>query len=267
MHDDEPDEEEPPGLVYDNRAPCHLPDFEPNPGFSVDGNGRALNLSGGPMVLNPEPDDVGYCIPPAELEPKPTSVPFAEGGERPRWPLLTDAEDLVRVSYQDVRNLWHGKWGRHFGTGRKSGDERRHHVGVDLSANEGDTVVAMEDGEILGILPFHHGSYAIYIKNDSGDILNYGEVKKNSWWQYGIKSGIGTGQRVKAGQRLADIGVMKKDSMLHLETYRHDTTMREIRDGQMKWQRDQEPPPKILDPTRYLVRAQRDWFDKKAELT
>jgi hypothetical protein len=106
------------------------------------------------------------------------------------------------------------------------------------------------------------------VLNDSGDIVNYGEVKRNSWWKYGIQSGIGTNQRIKAGQKLADIGVMSKgSSMLHLETYRNDTDTQEIRNGKMRWIRDQPPPEKILDPTRYLVRAQRDWFDRKMETT
>lgn len=262
MASEEPIDEPPVGLIYDNRPPCQMPvtehpwSVQPNP--APPASMRMLNPNGD--------EDVGYCIPPTDLEPKvKTDVPWAEGGPRPQWPIRTADEDKVQVSYQDVRNMWHGKWGRHFVTGRKGDSgKKHHHAGVDLFADPGDVVQAMEDGEIIAILPFHHGSYAIYVKNDSGIIVNYGEVKKNSWWDYGIQSGIGTKQRVHAGQPLAKIGVMSGgSSMLHVETYKGDTTVDEIRNRELTWPWKEPPPKQLLDPTRYLVRAQRVWFESK----
>lgn len=245
MEVDAPFEEPPPGLEYDNSPPCQLPSV-------LDSYG----LEG----------DAGYCKPPADLEPKvKTPVPFGAGGDNPQWPVDTEDDTKVLVSYEDVRGKWHGKWGRHFGTTRKSDSGIiRHHVGVDLFADDGDTIKAIEDGEIIAILPYHHGSWAIYIKNDTGDIINYGEIEKNSWSQFGIKRGIGTGQRVSAGQPIAKIGVMSKgSSMLHLEMFRGDTPLDDIRQGKLQWVEGESPNPDILDPTRYLVRAQRGWFNDR----
>lgn len=234
----------PPGIEYDNSPPCQLPSV---------------------LESAMEGADTGYCKPPADLEPLvKTPVPFAEGGSNPIWPIATEDENKIQVSYEDVKGKWHGKWGRHFGTARKGKTVTRHHVGVDLFADNGDVVKAMEDGEIIAILPFHAGSWGIYVKNDSGDIVNYGEVKKGSWSKFGIKRGIGTGQRVAAGQPIAQIGVMEKgSSMLHLETFRGDTDIDDIRKGKLQWIEGEGPNPDILDPTRYLVRAQRQWFNDR----
>lgn len=260
MEIDEPDEEPPPDIVYDNRPPCHV--ITPEHPWSVEPSTTPIFL---PMPAA-EDEEGEYCIPPAALEPKKrTSRKMAEGGPRPQWPIRTKDEDKVKVSYQDVQDLWHGKWGRHFGSGRKGHDGiRRFHAGVDLFADDGDVVQAMEDGRIIAILPFHHGSYAIYVLHDSGIIVNYGEVEKNSWWDYGIESGVGTMQKVQAGQPLAKIGTMTKgSSMLHLETFTGDTEAKDIRQGEMRWVENEPAPENLLDPTRYLVRAQRVWFEDK----
>jgi hypothetical protein len=49
--------------------------------------------------------------------------------------------------------------------------------------------------------------------------------------------------------------------MLHLETYAADTTTDEIRQEKMRWIVGDPPPAKVLDPTRYLVRAQRVHYE------
>ncbi len=243
---EETDEPEPDGIVYDNEPPC-----------------RAAPVSWG-MQAGAE-----FCLPPADLEPvRKTEVEFATGGDRPVWPLVTDDDDKLRVSYEDARGMWHGKWGRHMGAKRTSTDPdtkqqyQRVHVGVDLFADPGDVVAAPEAGEVIAALPFYKGTGAIYVRTDSGIVVNLGEVKLGSWKAFGIPTGVGQGMRVLAGQPIARVGKSDDGShMLHVETYDYDVTTDEIRQGRMRWIAGNDPPAKLLDPTRYLVRAQRVHYE------
>lgn len=205
--------------------------------------------------------DAEGCVPPAELEPlKRTEVAFATGADRPRWPLATDDPRKLQVSYQDVRKLWHGRWGREFGASRKGKDVERLHSGIDLFADDGDVVLATEPGEIIATLPFYKGTGALYQLTDSGLIINYGEIEHGSWKDFGIPTGVGLSHRVKAGDPIARVGVnntAKHSSMLHMEIYEDGVTIDEIRQGAMQWAKSDPPPMYLLDPTRYLVRAQR----------
>lgn len=240
---------EPEGLEYDDEPPC-----------------REVPVSAGPM--GPMQGEE-FCVPASDLEPQAhTDLPFAAGGARPVWPLKTHDDDKLRVSYEDVRGKWHGKWGREFGAKRTSVDEggneyRRVHVGVDLFADPGDVVVAPEDGDVIAALPFYKGTGALYLLTDSGIIVNMGEIADRSWTKFGIPSGIET-TRVHAGDPIAKVGKSSDGShMLHVETYRADTTTDEIRKGAMRWRVGDDPPAKVLDPTRYLVRAQRVFYESK----
>ncbi len=254
---DEVDEDPPPGIEYDEYdSPCV--GFPPDP--------TEVPVAAG--LEGDEPDDGGgFCIAPSELVPKAkTEAAFAQGGPRPRWPLKTKAKRKLQVSYQDVRDKWHGRWGRHFGASRanKEGDKRIH-VGVDLFADPGDEVVATEDGEILAILPFYKGTSAVYLLTDSGLIVNYGELEPSSWTKYGIRGGIGTQQRVSAGDTLARVGLSTDGShMLHIETYEPTVSVDEIRQGIMRWPKGEPPPAGMLDPSEYLVRAQRVRYEQMA---
>ena len=241
------DEPEPPGIVYDSDEPCHVPPAPWELPVAIAGKVTAGEGAG--------------CTPPADLEPLPkTELPFAEGGERPVWPVPADKK--MRVSYEDVRGIWHGKWGRETGASRSSTDPttgekyKRVHIGVDLFADDGDPVVALEDGVVLATLPYYKKTGALYVLNDSGIIVNYGEIAMNSWRKHGITTGIETGQRIKAGQTIANVGVSSDGShMLHVETFAPDTTVDQIRQGEMRWIKGEDPPQGVLDPTRYLVRA------------
>lgn len=237
---------EPEGLEYDDEPPC-----------------RQAPVSSGPQGA----DDAEFCVPPSELEPlAKTDRPFAAGGARPVWPLDTHDDDKLRVSYEDVRGKWHGKWGREFGAKRTTTNEdgskyRRVHVGVDLFADPGDVVVAPEDGEVIAALPFYKGTGAVYLLTDSGIVVNLGEVAEGSWTKYGIPTGVDR-TRVHAGDAVAKVGKSDDGShMLHVETYRSDVTTDEIRQGRMRWRVGDDPPAKVLDPTRYLVRAQRVFYE------
>ena len=103
------------------------------------------------------------------------------------------------------------------------------HTGVDLYCQLGTEVVAMEDGEVVGIeaftgasvpdpdaSPWWNDTVAILIKGDSGIIL-YGEVTPHTLWVF-------LGRKVKAGQVIGRIEapVLKTNKgrpmlMLHLE--------------------------------------------------
>lgn len=239
IHNEDILDEEPEGLEYDHRDPCHLPTMEGAP------------LEG----------DAAYCVMPKDFEPAESAAPFAEGEDEPLWPIQTENPKKVKVSYRDVRGKWHGKWGRHFGTARTGKKGIRRHSGIDIKAHGGDVVQAMEDGEVLATLPFTGGTWAVYVLHDSGHIVNYGEVRKNSWKEFEIQGGIGTGQRVVKGQPLARVGVMGADtSMLHLETLAGDTEIQEIRNGVLQWPKGEDPPEPLLDPSQYLVRARHGWF-------
>lgn len=249
MRFDVTDEQPPEGLVFDDRAPCYTP---PGPGWA----------QGVGSMPQGEDEDGAYCILPSDLEPSPrTSRAFAVGADRPLWPLKVRPMDekKVRVAYQDVHKRFRGQWGRHFGSGRKNEDgTSRFHAGIDLAAVPGDVVQAMEDGQVVAILPFHLGSWAIYIRHDSGLLVNYGEVEKGSW-------DVKVGDDVTAGQPIARIGTMYGgSSMLHLETFAGDTPIASIREGEMQWSADEPAPESLLDPSKYLVQAQRNWFDTHA---
>ena len=243
-HDDEPwdPDEEPPGLEdYDDRLPC-----------------VTQAELGDAMLLG----DVASCLLPAAIEPKDrTPVPYADlPAQAPIWPVRANRRRDVRVSYQDVRGKWHGQWGRHFGAGRKSkdGSGGRRHAGIDLHGDAGDVVLAAEAGEVEAILPFTRGTYAIYVRSSDGTLVNYGEVARGSWREYGIESGV----FVQAGQPLARVGAQTAGGahMLHLEIYRPEVTMTRIRQGKMQWPMGSEPPTELLDPTRYLLAAQERWL-------
>lgn len=232
----------PDGIEYaDDDAPCSTP---PQPWEYPDSDVSSLG------------NDAESCVLPSEFAPvRQTVAPFAGGATRPTWPVDTRSKRKLKVSYKDVRNKWHGRWGRHFGAKRKrKGGGGRVHVGVDLFADPGDVVLAAEGGTIMAVLPYYKGTGAIYVKHDSGLIVAYTEIEKGSWWDYGLRTAVGV--RVEAGQPIARVGLTNDGShMLHLETYRGDVTVEDIRKKKMQWLEGDPPPDGILDPTEYLVRT------------
>jgi murein DD-endopeptidase MepM/ murein hydrolase activator NlpD len=106
------------------------------------------------------------------------------------------------------------------------------HEGVDLYAEQGDEVLAMEEGVVVNVLPFTgnitnpktswwNDTGCVLIKSRSG-VICYGELK--------AKDGLKKGDFVQTGEVLGYIEtVLKKDkgrpmAMLHLEFYSHDVT-------------------------------------------
>lgn len=102
---------------------------------------------------------------------------------------------------------------RAFGTNRSGGT--RAHAGCDLYYPTGTWIHAVADGVVInGPYAFYASTYALEI--DHGDfVLRYGEIKGGA--------PVKTGDRVKAGQRIAQVGhlvgIKVESNMLHLEMY------------------------------------------------
>lgn len=103
---------------------------------------------------------------------------------------------------------------RSFGSARERG--RRRHAGCDLYAPVGTEVLAVENGVIVQPLYFFYlDTYALEVRHDSGIIVRYGEMKKETprLWK--------AGDKVSAGEVLGFVGQLQglNISMLHFELY------------------------------------------------
>ena len=180
----------------------------------------------------------GYPYPP----PRNVGVPFAGGGA-PLFPILSSKNSRFgQVAYKDTNGEWHGNMARAFKASRGG----RWHAGIDLYSNPGDIVIAPEDGTIIGRQTFYAGTGAMLMQTVSGIVLLFGETKMGGADEFGVR----TGSKVKAGQKLSRIGLSNTGShMLHFETYTAGTKKNS------SWQKGKSPPPNLLDPTDYLLRA------------
>jgi murein DD-endopeptidase MepM/ murein hydrolase activator NlpD len=168
-------------------------------------------------------------------------IQFAEPTKSAKfWPVLTQHRLGRQVAYLGENGVTYGMSGRRFLATR---DATRFHVGVDLWGDDGDIIIACEDGEIVNHYPFYHGVHALFVQCDSGLVINYGEVRASSWKEFGLDIGAS----VKAGEPIARVGRMNKDSMCHFETYREGTK------ANMRYFMGHEPPEALLDPTLYLL--------------
>ncbi len=169
------------------------------------------------------------------------SIPFGSGIANPLWPIVTSHKNNFTVSYRTIGGEFVGNPARRFMA--KRGDEK-YHVGIDVYAGHGDAVVASESGQIINIYHFFHDAYAMIVQCNTGLVINYGEVARNSWKEFGVSEG----SKIKKGQPIARIGTMSGgSSMLHFETYMKPTSANEKYFGG-----DAGP---ILNPTYYLLRA------------
>lgn len=137
------------------------------------------------------------------------------------------------------------------------GARRRHdiHKGIDLYAEVGEPVFAVEDGVVVDICPFTgevagfpwwENTYGVYVEGKSG-IVVYGEIQPSEYIKVGDK--ITTSKCVGTVLR-----VLKKDngrplSMLHIELHKHD----HVHTGQ--WGIGQPKPEGVLDLTSLLIRS------------
>jgi murein DD-endopeptidase MepM/ murein hydrolase activator NlpD len=120
----------------------------------------------------------------------------------------------------------------------------RRHVGIDLFARAGDTVIAVEDGAILAFYPFLRArtgevSYALIVAHASF-VANYGEVRQASLRDHRLA----LGDSVTAGQAIATIS---DTAQLHFETYAPGATRSQ------SWPHGAARPAGVLDPSALLV--------------
>lgn len=174
------------------------------------------------------------------------NVPFAMSNANLRWPVITKHTRGNEVPYKKLDGKYEGNPARSFGVPRQDGI--RKHAALDLYSYGEDVVVAMESGIVVGIQGFLGPTKALLIQGDSGVVVLYGEIKNNSWSEFGIKKGT----RVKAGQPIARVGINDAGtSMLHLETYTKGTTQN------AQWKGS--PPDNLLNPTKYLLQARKNF--------
>lgn len=230
---------------------------DPVPEEAVVGEGAPEDLC--VTIENPVPEEACVLDPLKDerFAPREGAGPLGlRGTTGAIWPVATRHRRRLVTSYWTTDGL-RGAWGRHFGAKRQTSEGQfRRHAGVDLFARQDDAVVAPEAGRVVAVLPFHHGTWAIYLRIPGGRVINLGEVKRYSWREFGIRPGA----QVEKGQPLARVGQMTGgDHMLHLEIYDaadalDDDLVEEIRRGDMRWL-EETPPPRLLDPSAYLVDA------------
>ncbi|NJL22478.1 MAG: peptidoglycan DD-metalloendopeptidase family protein, partial [Leptolyngbyaceae cyanobacterium SM1_3_5] len=164
------------------------------------------------------------------------------------WPIVTRISQGRTVSYTANDGSTVGWAGRRWLADRSEG--RRYHVGIDLFANFGDPVVAIENGEIVHFYPFCCGetktTNALFVAH-SNVVVNYGEVAPDSLRRTGLR----VGSRVRAGQVIGYVGRNPGGStMIHFEVYSPGTR----RNAQ--WMKNAARPANVLNPTRYLLHLQ-----------
>lgn len=141
------------------------------------------------------------------------------------------------------------------------GVRRRHdvHKGIDLYADEDQSVFAVEDGEILEICPFTGPSAgyewwldtkAVYVSGKTG-IVVYGEIEPTANLKEGDK--VSKGSVIGSVRRVIKNDKGRPTTMLHLELHTHG----HIHTGQ--WSLGKSAPEGILDPTPYLIHSKKHY--------
>lgn len=131
------------------------------------------------------------------------------------------------------------------------------HTGVDLYCEQGDDVLAMEDGEIIAIgwftgpsvnMPWWNDTLAVAVKGESG-IINYCELLPNPALKVGGKITQGTFIGFITPVLKKDKGKVPSTSMLHLELYS------EYNGEWVMWELDQPQPTNLMNPTELLQKS------------
>lgn len=211
----------------------------------------AAGLAGALAVLPASADAPAQLHLIAASIPAAAPVPMAPSVTRPRyWPVVTALPRATVVPAILASGQVQGSRDRTFDSRRPSDPNKpqtRRHVGVDLTAAEGDTVVAMESGKIVAFYPFlaraaadgGEQTWAILIAHRDYVAL-YGEVRANSLSARHLE----VGQTVAAGE---PIGVVSGTAQLHTEIYPVGTTRN------YKWAVGASPPPQMRNPTQFLL--------------
>ena len=128
------------------------------------------------------------------------------------------------------------------------------HTGVDLYCEEGDLVYAIEDGEVVAVMPFTgdiagfpwwNNTYAIAISGASG-IINYGEIQPDVLIKPTDKITKGTILGYVIPVLKVDKGKVPSTSMLHVELYN------EYEGFWTEWELDKDQPENLENPTELL---------------
>lgn len=163
------------------------------------------------------------------------------------WPIRNPHKSRM-VNYMNVQGKFVGdNSSRSFLYERPASKEEGHrcyqiprwHCGVDLYADDSDTIVACEAGTITNSYCFYKNVWCLIVEHREL-VINYGEIGEPS-------KGIKIGTPVKAGQEIGQTQQMDNDSMLHFETYRKGTKKNE------PFCRNGKPPPNLLSPVEYLI--------------
>jgi murein DD-endopeptidase MepM/ murein hydrolase activator NlpD len=184
--------------------------------------------------------------PAAAPVPPEDPVPFAVLAPGPCfWPVASRHAGAHGVPADLADGTSQGAPGRRFLASRLGGG--RYHVGVDLAANEGDDVLAIQDGKIVAFYPFYarpngDETWALFVAHD-GCAVNYGEVLPDSLTALGLS----VGDRVSGGQR---IGRVSGTRMVHFETYKPGTT------SNKRWLPGGARPAALRNPTQLLLDIQ-----------
>lgn len=182
------------------------------------------------------------------LEPASDPAPFARSDAEVRyWPVVTRNPRWQAVSLQRDDGAFEGAELRRFNAPRpaaRADNPTRRHVGVDLFAEPGDAVIAVEDGRIVAFYPFLRAatgemSYALIVAHGAY-VANYGEVRGTSL----SARGLAIGDTVRAGQEIAEISDTRQ---LHFETYLPGTT------HSQSWPNGAPRPSRVLNPTQLLI--------------
>ena len=163
------------------------------------------------------------------------SIPMAEGGKEPVWPLPSVTPKFATWSLGGGRP-----------SGCTEGKCERWHAGVDLTgAPQGAVVIAPEDALIVGLdKGWTDGTRAIFLRTDSNLFLVLGGVIAGSHREFGLT----TGGRVRRGEKLGRI--VGSYGMLHFETYAATPD----RTANSRWWREDAPPAGLLNPANYIER-------------
>ena len=163
------------------------------------------------------------------------SIPMAEGGKEPVWPLPSVTPKFATWSLGGGRP-----------SGCAEGKCERWHAGVDLTgAPQGAVVIAPEDALIVGLdKGWTDGTRAIFLRTDSNLFLVLGGVIAGSHREFGLT----TGGRVRRGEKLGRI--VGSYGMLHFETYAATPD----RTANSRWWREDAPPAGLLNPANYIER-------------
>ncbi|SDL47525.1 phage tail tip lysozyme [Pseudomonas indica] len=174
-------------------------------------------------------------------------VPFApDPPAGSYWPIVTSHPRGREVNYRAADGSYVGaQAGRAFLASRSSG--ARYHVGIDLFANLGDPVVAIEDGRVISFYGFCCGKQmttnALLVEH-SNVVVNYGEVAPDSL----RRAGLAIGSSVTAGQVIGYVGRNPGgSSMIHFETYVPGTRRNS------RFPVGSRRPAPLLNPTSYLL--------------